>query len=293
DRGTRGGIPRREKTSHGAEGGHRCRRIHRARDSARTTWRLAAFRRRRGPCPTAVRSDRTARTERVAIRSAVAHAHAESGVGRNRESTYAGSSCAVGLARGVHVNRETAAMGFYRPLLEKVLFPVLEAAHGRPTVPLLQFLRGSERWSLDALRDLQAGLLRRLIRHAAVHTVYYRKLLDERGMHADDIRDASDLCHLPLLDREAARETLESRTADEPRWVIEHAASALTGAPVVKYNAESRHWRDATRWRGYGWAGYRVGMRALHYSGEPAPSAGWLARGKSALDHALKRDLYV
>ncbi|TMQ10840.1 MAG: phenylacetate--CoA ligase family protein [Deltaproteobacteria bacterium] len=167
-------------------------------------------------------------------------------------------------------------MGFYRPLLEKVLFPVLEAAHGRPTVPLLQFLRGSERWSLDALRDLQAGLLRRLIRHAAVHTVYYRKLLDERGMHADDIRDASDLCHLPLLDREAARETLESRTADEPRWVIEHAASALTGAPVVKYNAESRHWRDATRWRAY----------------RPAP-ASWLARVGRALDRRLMRDLHI
>src|SRR5438105_4026781 len=51
--------------------------------------------------------------------------------------------------------------------------------------------------------------------------------------------------------------------------------------------------RDAVRWRGYGWAGYRVGMRALHYWCEPAPSAGWLARGKSALDHALKRDLHV
>ncbi len=61
-------------------------------------------------------------------------------------------------------------MDLYRPLLEKLLFPAFEAARGRPTVPLLQFLRGSERWSTDALRDLQAGLLRRLIRHAATHT---------------------------------------------------------------------------------------------------------------------------
>ena len=124
-------------------------------------------------------------------------------------------------------------MDVYRPLLSKILFPAFEAARGRPTVPLLQFLHGSEHWSLDALRDLQAGLLRRLIRHAASHTVYYRKLLDDRGMHPDDFRSVSDLRHLPLLDRDLLRETFEARTALEPRWVVKKATSGTTGIPVV------------------------------------------------------------
>jgi len=185
-------------------------------------------------------------------------------------------------------------MDLYRPLLEKVLFPAFEAARGRPTVPLLQFLRGSEHWSGDALRDMQSGLLRRLIRHAVNHTPYYRKLLDERGMHPDDFRSVSDLRFLPLLDRDTVRETLEARTALVPRWVVKKSTSGTTGTPVVvKYNAESRHWRDATRWRGYGWAGYRIGMRAMHYWGAPPAADSWVQRRKLALDRKLKRDLYV
>ncbi|HEU4726636.1 MAG TPA: hypothetical protein VFT22_02065 [Kofleriaceae bacterium] len=185
-------------------------------------------------------------------------------------------------------------MDLYRPLLEKFLFPAFEAARGRPTVPLLQFLRGSERWSADALRDLQAGLVRRLIRHARAHTAYYRKLLADRGLAPEDFATVDDLRHLPVLDRDLARATLDTRTAAVPRWVIQQATRGTAGTPVVvKYNAESRHWRDATRWRGYGWAGYRIGMRALHYGAEPPPSDSWLQRRKQALDRAFKRDLSI
>ena len=185
-------------------------------------------------------------------------------------------------------------MDLYRPLLEKVLFPAFETARGRPTVPLLQFLRGSEYWSADALRDLQAGLLRRLVRHAATHTTYYQKLLGHRGLVPEDFATVDDLRHLPVLDRELARETLEARTAALPRWVVKKSTGGMTDAAVVvKYNAESRHWREATRWRGYGWASYRIGMRALRYWPDPVVSDGWLARGKQALDRTLKRNLHI
>src|SRR3954462_12795955 len=159
-------------------------------------------------------------------------------------------------------------MDLYRPLLEKVLLPAFQTARGRPTVPLLQFLRGSERWSSDALLDLQAGLLRRLVRHAAAHTTHYRNLLAERGLVPEDFATVDDLRHLPVV---SGSEPVEGRTGAVPRWVRKTA-----GAPdVIKYNAESRHWRDATRWRGYGWAGYWIGMRALHYRGDPPGSGGW------------------
>jgi phenylacetate-CoA ligase len=186
-------------------------------------------------------------------------------------------------------------MDFYRPLLEKALFPAFEAARGRPTVSLLRYLQGTETWSPDALRDLQAGLLRRLISHAYAHTAYYRTLLDDFGLRPDDFQSVADLRHLPLLDRELANRTLDERTSTAPPHpVVKKTTSGTTGIPVVvKYNAESRHWRDATRWRGYGWAGYRVGMRALHYWGEPPAPDSWVHRGKQALDRVLKRDHYV
>jgi phenylacetate-CoA ligase len=186
-------------------------------------------------------------------------------------------------------------LDLYGPLLAKALFPAFEAARGRPTVPLLRYLQRTERWEPTALRDLQIGFLRRLIRHAYLHTAHYRDVLDERGLRPEDFDSIESLSQLPLLDRDTVRATFESRTAAAPpRSVIQKATSGTTGEPVVvKYNAESRYWRDATRWRGYGWAGYRIGMRAFHYWGSGPPAESWYKRKKIALDHAFKRDLYV
>jgi len=186
-------------------------------------------------------------------------------------------------------------MDLYGPLLEKALFPAFEAARGRPTVPLLRYLQGTERWSRDQLRDLQAGFLRRLMRHAYMHTSYYRELLDDRGLRPEDFETVEALEQLPLLDRDTVRTSFEARTAAAPpRWVIQKSTSGTTGQPVVvKYNAESRHWRDATRWRGYGWANYRIGMRTMHYWGAGPANPSWVKRQKIMLDRMFKRDLYV
>lgn len=186
-------------------------------------------------------------------------------------------------------------MDLYGPLLEKALFPAFEAARGRPTVPLLRYLQRTEKWSLAALRDLQAGMLRRLLRHAYQHTAYYREALDERDLRPDDIETVDHLALLPLLDRETVRATMNSRLSGAPPGVaIKKSTSGTTGEPVVVwYNHESRHWRDATRWRGYGWGGYRIGMRALHYWGFGPPPNSWMHRRKIWLDRRLKRDLYI
>jgi phenylacetate-CoA ligase len=184
----------------------------------------------------------------------------------------------------------------YRPLLAKALFPAFEAARGRPTVPLLHFLLETERWPVDKLRDLQAGLLRRLVRHAYRHTVHYRALLDERGLRPEDIATVEDLAKLPLLDRDPLRASLETRTATAPPGVaITKTTSGSSGQPVqVRYNVESRHWRDAIRWRGYGWGGYEIGMRALHYWGfAPSELSTWWKRRKIDMDRLVKRDYYV
>ena len=183
----------------------------------------------------------------------------------------------------------------YGPLLAKALFPAFEAMRGRPTVPLLRYLQGTQHWPIEALRDLQIGLLRRLVRHAYRHTVHYREVMEGIGMRPEDLESLSDLAALPLLDRDAVRATMATRLASAPpRVAITKSTSGTTGEPVVvKYNAESRHWRDAVRWRGYGWAGYEIGKRAFHYWGQPPDAPTWLKRRKIDLDHRVKRDCYV
>jgi len=183
----------------------------------------------------------------------------------------------------------------YGQVLSKALFPAFEAMRGRPTLPLLEYLHTTERWSIDALRDLQLGLLRRLLRHAYQHTAHYRQVMDDADLRPEDLQSVDDLARLPLLDKDTVRATMDSRMAGAPpRAVITKSTSGTTGEPVVvKYNAESRHWRDATRWRSYNWAGYEIGTRAFHYWGAGPAAKSWFKRTKIALDHAIKRDLYI
>ena len=186
-------------------------------------------------------------------------------------------------------------MDLYGRLLSKVLYPGWERLRGRATNDLLAYLKETQYASARDLEAVQSGLLRRLVRHAYRHTEHYRRVLDEAGVSPEDIRSPADLARLPLLEKPTARASCDTRTANAPPFAeVIKTTSGTTGTPmVVKYNAESRVWRDATRWRGYGWAGYEPGMRAFHWWGVLAtPATGW-KKYKVELDHLLRRDLYV
>jgi phenylacetate-CoA ligase len=186
-------------------------------------------------------------------------------------------------------------MDAYGRLLGNVLYPGWERLRGRDPHTVGRLLDRTQYAPLAELHDLQSGYLRRLLRHAYAHTAHYRSVMDAAGVRPEDVRDVRDLARLPILDKPVARASEQDRIADAPpRAVVVKTTSGTTGAPlIVRYNAESRVWRDATRWRGYGWAGYRPGMRAFHYWGVLAtPPTGW-RKWKVELDHALRRDHYV
>jgi len=73
------------------------------------------------------------------------------------------------------------------------------------------------------------------------------------------------------------------------------------GRPLVfGYERESEYWRQATRLRGYGWAGCHLGQRALYYWGAGPPAgnrrptlASRLKGFKIRADRALRREYYV
>jgi phenylacetate-CoA ligase len=187
-------------------------------------------------------------------------------------------------------------MDLYSNALRHALFPAWERLRGRPTVALIAGLERLQYASADELHAMRCGLVRRLARHAYRHTAFYRARFDAAGLAPDDVRTVDDLRKLPLLERDDARTAGAARETDAPPFVaVRKSTSGSTGRPIeIAYNAESRHWRDATRWRGYGWAGYRVGDRALHYWGvAPSSTSSWAGRAKLALDHVLRRDRYV
>jgi phenylacetate-coenzyme A ligase PaaK-like adenylate-forming protein len=187
-------------------------------------------------------------------------------------------------------------MDRYGRLLRDVLFPAWEGLRRRPTVDLMTYLGGTQWLEPDDLAALQTGLLRRLVRHAHAHTGYYRAVLHGAGLAPEDLRSPADLAALPLLERDAARDTVEARMADgPPAPVVKKATSGTMGKPMVlAYNAESRFWREAIKWRGYGWAGFQPGARSLHFWGVGAtPPATRFGRAKIRADRAVKRERYI
>lgn len=182
----------------------------------------------------------------------------------------------------------------YGVALKNVLYPAWERLRGRPTFDLLASLRRSERASMDELTAIRTGYLRRLARHAYHHTAYYRKTFDAIGLSPDDIRSFDDLVKIPVLERATAQATVEERTAAWPIVAVSKTTSGSTGQPLeVRFCAESRHWREATKWRGFGWGGYQMGDKGMHLWGVAAIPPTRLKRAKVAIDHRLRRDIYA
>jgi phenylacetate-CoA ligase len=182
----------------------------------------------------------------------------------------------------------------YGAALGRVLYPAWERLRGRPTLQLVAQLERSERDGGDELEAMRTGFLRRLVRHAHTHTSYYRAAFDRAGVTAEAVRSVADVARLPVLTRADAQTSVDQRTAPWPAAPFRKTTSGSTGQPLeVRFSAESRLWRDATRWRGFGWGGYHVGDKAMHVWGVPAVPLPRLQQWKVGVDRALRRDIYV
>jgi phenylacetate-CoA ligase len=195
-------------------------------------------------------------------------------------------------------------MDAYGQFYARVLNPAWETGlRRRPTLRHLRYLEETQWRSLDELAAIQAGELRRLLRHAFANVPYYRALFEKAGLGPDDLRGAEDLARLPILERDRARDTVEERTATAGAVVeIRKSTSGTMGRPLVfGYERSSEFWRQACKLRGYGWAGYHPGARSLHYWGGGPPPVGnaapsfakRLRKFKVQADRAVRREHYV
>jgi phenylacetate-CoA ligase len=194
-------------------------------------------------------------------------------------------------------------MDLYRSLFSRVLYPAWESGlRRRPTLARLRYLEETQWRSRAELEAIQAGALRRLLTHAHANVPYYRRLFEERGITPRDIDGAADLGKLPILGREQARDNVEGRTATAGAVVdIRKSTSGTMGRPLVfGYERSSEHWRHAMKMRGYGWAGYHLGQRSLHFWGAGPPAGNKKPTLKARLtqlkvkgDRAIRREHYI
>lgn len=107
---------------------------------------------------------------------------------------------------------------------------------------------GGERLSLDELRALQITRLQNTVRHAYTNVDHYRKALDDKGVHPDDIKTLDDIRLLPFTTKADLRANYPFGMSAVPREQVVrvHASSGTTGKPtVVGYTAQDiATWSD-------------------------------------------------
>ncbi|MEW9573373.1 phenylacetate--CoA ligase family protein [Rhodanobacter sp. Si-c] len=180
-------------------------------------------------------------------------------------------------------------MSAYERLFRHVLYPAYETGLRRRRT--LGWLAGYERdqWlAPEQIRVLQWERLQRLLQHCEQHVPWYRRRWRELGIAAADIRSLDDYARLPVLGKDEIRAHFDEFKADG--WhdrLLYKATGGSTGQPMrFGYTRESNERRTAVMWRGYDWAGARMGRRTLFVWGGAVGQPRPLQQLKERLYHA-------
>ncbi len=187
-------------------------------------------------------------------------------------------------------------MSLYADLYQYGLFPFYEGwLRGRRTPGLRRALERSQWVSAERLREQQWEALRRVLFHASAEVPYYREAWAALGIRPEAVADPEDFRCLPILTKEVIRTRRADLVAATHRGRnTVKSTGGSTGVPVhFEHDRGSYEWRIATRMRGYGWAGYEDGERALYVWGVPVGNPPWRQRFKEGLHHAILRQRYV
>ena len=130
-----------------------------------------------------------------------------------------------------------------------------------------EFLRASDDWTSEQIREYELSEIRRIVRHAYENTRGYRKLYDETGLKPEHIKSIEDFRQFPFVTKEMIRDNLEDFSADIPnRQYVTTGGS--TGIPTGMYrDAESFAKELASKAHQYHRIGWREGDRQIVFRG--------------------------
>ncbi|HEY4105144.1 MAG TPA: hypothetical protein VGM44_14700, partial [Polyangiaceae bacterium] len=180
----------------------------------------------------------------------------------------------------------------YTVAFERLLLPVWEGViRRRDTLKHLRYLERSQWFEREEREREDGAALCKLLCHAGQNVPYYRDLFETLGFDPRGVRSAKDLDGLPLLTREIVRERYEDLVDPSSHGKnFKKGTSGSTGKPLrFEYSPESEYWRQATKLRGYSWAGYRPGRKTFFYWAAVAAGPPNL---KIRLDRALRRETF-
>ncbi len=154
----------------------------------------------------------------------------------------------------------------YEAAFRRVLFPAYETGlRRRHTLAYLDDYRRDQWLNPEQIAALQWKRLQRLLEHCYREVPYYRKRWRELDITPQDIRNLDDYAKLPVLTKADIRAHFDELKAESLRdRLLYKATGGSTGEPMrFGYTRESNDRRAAVMWRGYEWAGSRMGRRTL------------------------------
>jgi phenylacetate-CoA ligase len=158
----------------------------------------------------------------------------------------------------------------YETLFRRVLYPFYETAlSNRKTMRYLAEYERNQWLSADEIADLQWRKVKALVEHCWREVPYYQQSWRAIGATPADIRTMDDYERLPIISKADIRAHFDEFVATSYRdRLLMKATGGSTGVPLrFGYTRESYERRVAVMWRGYAWAGARMGRRTLYLWG--------------------------
>lgn len=145
-----------------------------------------------------------------------------------------------------------------RFIAKSIGYPLQDLIRKTNIFEILIFLRKSQYWDEEKIRDYQLKKIKMLIAHAYRNVPYYESLFKKIKLRPTDIETVDDIKKIPILTKEILRKenmSLVSRNFNM-RYVKKGKTGGTTGAPVLIYkDAINRSFTWASYYRWYEWMG--------------------------------------
>lgn len=155
-------------------------------------------------------------------------------------------------------------------MLDRLRFVAAHEAAYLGFYPDYRRLRRNERRPREALEAEQQSALRQMLRYADENVPYYHRLFKRVSFDPAAFRSVEELQRLPIMTKETVRQhyvdLISNRIGRMPH--LEESTGGSTGTPM-KYliSQRDRMLAGALLYRGWGYAGYRLGDRMVILAG--------------------------